>query len=47
MNNHFNKVNVVIALGFAAAIHLLARAIMGMPEQLKKLHQSLKESSED
>ena len=50
MNKYFNKANVVTALvagGFAATIYLSANAIIGMPKQLKELHEALKESSED
>ena len=50
MKENFNKANVVTALvatGFAASIYISAKSIISMPGQLKKLHQSLKESSED
>lgn len=50
MNKYFNKANVlttIAAVTSAAAVYVTALAVIDLPNDLKKLHQSLKESSED
>lgn len=50
MKEIFNKANVVTtiaAVTAAAAVYVTALAVIDLPNDLKKLHDHLKESSED